>query len=103
MVFTLSGNSCIYSFAAVSAFACLRCRPESELFRIEFSDLHVSKEDSVRPWCDQLESQLFKAGYFADEHSVLLPADVAAIVDSPQRETLRVHEPWQLARQSDRT
>jgi hypothetical protein len=68
-------------------------RSEAKLFRIEFSDLHVSKEDSVKPWCDQLESQLFEAEYLADEDSVFVPADVAAIVHPSQKETLRVREP----------
>jgi hypothetical protein len=76
---------------------------EAKLFGIEFSDLHVSKEDSVKPRCDQLDAQLFEAEYLADENSVLVPADVAAIVDSSQQETRRVRELWQLARQSDRT
>jgi hypothetical protein len=57
---------------------------EAKLFGIEFSDLHVSKEDSVKPGCDQLYAQLFEAEYFADKHSVLVPANVTAIVDSPQ-------------------
>jgi hypothetical protein len=57
---------------------------EAKLFGIEFSDLHVSKEDSVESRCDQLDSQLFEAEYFTDEDSVLVPANVAAIVDSSQ-------------------
>ena len=75
---------------------------EAKLFGIEFSYLHLSKENSIKPRCDQLNSQLFEAEYFADEDPVLVPADVAAIVDSSQLETLRVPELWQLARQSDR-
>jgi hypothetical protein len=75
---------------------------EAKLFGIEFSDLHVSKEDSVKARCNQLDAQIFEAEYFANEDSVLVPADVAAIVDSPQQETLWVPELWQLARQSDR-
>ena len=47
---------------------------EAKVFRIELSDLHVSKEDSVKPWCDQLECQLFEAEYLADEDSVFVPA-----------------------------
>jgi hypothetical protein len=54
--------------------------PKTKFFHIEFSDLHFSKEDSIKPGCDQLECQLFKAEYLADEDSVLVPADVAAIV-----------------------
>jgi hypothetical protein len=53
---------------------------------------HFSKEDSIKPWCDQLECQLFEAEYFADEDSVFMPAYVAAIVHPSQRETLRVPE-----------
>ena len=63
---------------------------EAKLFGIEFSYLHVSKQDSVKAGCDQLDSQLFEAEYLADEYSVLVPANVAAIVDSSQQETLRV-------------
>src|ERR1700721_4025035 len=77
-------------------------RSEAKLFRIELSDLHVSKEGSIKPWCDQLECQLFEAEYLADEDSVLVPTDVAAIVDPSQKETLWVRELRQLARQSDR-
>ena len=76
-------------------------RSEPMLFRIEFSDLHVSKEDPVKPWCDQLECQLFEAEYLADKDPVLVPADVAAIVHPSQKETLRVGELRQLARQSN--
>jgi hypothetical protein len=28
------------------------CSSKTKLFHVEFSDLHVSKEDSVEPWCD---------------------------------------------------
>jgi hypothetical protein len=75
---------------------------ETKFFGIEFSDLHVSKEDFIKPWCDQLDAQLFEAKDLADEHSVLVPADVAAIVDSSLQEPLRIYERWQLSRQSDR-
>ena len=77
-------------------------RSEAKLFGIKLSDLHVSKENSVKPGRYQLDAQLFEAEYFADEHSVFVPADVAAIVDSSQQKTLRVRELWQLARQPDR-
>jgi hypothetical protein len=69
-----------------------RCSSKTKLVRIEFSGLHVSKEDSVKPWCHQLESQLFEAEYFADEDSVFVPADVAAIVHPSQKQTFRVRE-----------
>jgi hypothetical protein len=78
------------------------CSSKTKLFHIEFSDFHVSKEDSVKPWCDQLKRQLFEAEYLADEDSAFVPADVAAIVHPSQKETLRVRELRQLAWQSDR-
>ena len=74
---------------------------EAKVFRIELSDLHVSKEGSVKPWCDQLECQLFEAEYLADEDSVFVPADVAAIVHPSQKETLAIRELRQLAWQPD--
>ncbi len=75
--------------------------PKTKLFHIEFSDLHISKEDSIKPWCDQLESQFLEAEYLADENSVFMPADIAAIVRPSQKETLRVRELRQLAWHSD--
>jgi hypothetical protein len=78
------------------------CSSKTKLFHIECPDLHVSKEDSIKPWCDQLEYQLFEAEYLADEDSVFVPADVAAIVHPSQEETFRVRELRQLAWQSDR-
>jgi hypothetical protein len=70
--------------------------PETKLFHVKFSDLHVPKEDSIKRWCDRLESQLFETEYLTDEDPVLVPADVAAILHPPQKETLRVRELWQL-------
>jgi hypothetical protein len=66
-------------------------------FSIELSDLHVSKEDSIEPRCDQLKRQLFEAEDLTDENSVFVPADVAAIVHPSQKETIRVRELRQLA------
>src|ERR1700757_1436515 len=77
------------------------CSPGAKLFRIEFSDLHVSKEDSVESWCYQLKCQLFEAEYLADEDSRLMPTDVSAIVHASQQKTFRVIEFRQLAWQSD--
>ena len=74
---------------------------KAKLFGIEFSDLHVSKEDSVKPWCHRLESQLFEAEYLADEYSCLVPTDVSTIVHPSQKKSLRVVELRQLARESD--
>ena len=66
------------------------CSSKAKLFHIQFSDLHVSKEDSINPRRDQLECPLFEAEYLADEDSVFMSADVAAIVHPSQKETLRV-------------
>jgi hypothetical protein len=78
------------------------CSSKTKLFYMEFSDLHVSKEDSIKPRYDQLKRQLLEAEYLADEDSVFVPANVAAIVHPSQKETFRVRELRQLARQSDR-
>jgi hypothetical protein len=60
------------------------CSSKAKLFHIEFSDL-------------QLKSQLFEAKYLADEDSVSVPADVAAIIHPSEKETLRIRELRQLA------
>jgi hypothetical protein len=78
------------------------CSSKAKLFQVEFSNCHVSKEDCVKPWRDQLEAQLFEPEYLADKDSVFVPADVAAIVHPSQKEPLRVRELRQFARQSDR-
>ena len=70
---------------------------ETKFFGIKFSDLHVSKEDSVKPWCHQLESQLFETEYLADENSCLVPTDVSAVVHPSQQKTYRVIEFRQIA------
>jgi hypothetical protein len=74
--------------------------PEAKLFHVKFSDLHVSKEDSVKPWCYQLKCQLFETEDLADEDSRLMPADVSAIVHPSQQNAFRVIEFRQLAWQS---
>jgi hypothetical protein len=71
--------------------------PETKLFHVKFPDLHVSKEDSVKSWCYQLECQLFEAEYLADEDSRLMPTDVSAIVHPSQQKTYRVIEFRQIA------
>ena len=68
------------------------CSSKAKLFHIEFSDLHVSKEDPVKPLVSPTKCQLLEAEYFADEASVFVPADVAAVVHSSEKETLRLHE-----------
>jgi hypothetical protein len=77
------------------------CSPEAKLFRIEFSYLHVSKEDSVKSWRHQLKCQLFEAEYLADEDSRLMPNDVSAIIHPSQQKAFRVIEFRQLAWQAD--
>src|SRR6516162_2708700 len=74
-------------------------RSEAELFCIEFSDLHVSEENPIKPRSRQFESQFFKAEYLADEDSVFVPAYVAAIVHTSEKKILWVgvlrHFAWQ--------
>src|SRR5437868_6784245 len=47
------------------------CSSKTKLLHIEFSDLHISKVDSVKSWRNQLQGQLLEAEYVADEDSVL--------------------------------
>jgi hypothetical protein len=61
------------------------CSSKAKLFGIEFSDIHFSKEDSIKPWWNQLQRQLFEPEDFADEDSVFVPADVAAIINPSQK------------------
>jgi len=63
---------------------------KTKLFHVEFSDLHISEEDSIKPRCDELKCQLFETEHLADEDSVLVPADVAAIIHPSEKHTLRV-------------
>src|SRR5580700_663619 len=70
---------------------------KTKFFRIQFSDLHISKEDSVEIWCDQLKSQLFKAKYFANEDPGFVAANIAAVVHPSEKNTLRVRVLRQLA------
>ena len=76
---------------------------ETKLFGIEFSDLQVSKVNSVEPWCGQLKCELFEAEYFADEDSGLVPANVATVIHFSQKKPFGVRELRQCAWQSDRT
>jgi hypothetical protein len=68
------------------------CGSKAKIFHIAFSNLHVSKEDSIKSWRDQFECQHFEAEYFADEGSILAPTDVAIIFHSPEKETFWVRE-----------
>jgi hypothetical protein len=68
---TLS-RSCIYNHLRLVNFPSVPelFRPrviKTKLFHVEFSDFHVSKEHSIKTWCDQLECQLFEPEYLADE------------------------------------
>ena len=58
--------------------------PEPQSFNIELSDLSLTEEHLVKVFRNQLETEILKAKDFADEDSVLVPTDVATIVDSPR-------------------
>lgn len=70
------------------------CSSETKFLHIEFSDLHVSEEDSVEAGCDQLKSQFFEAKRCADKDSVLVPTDVSSVVHSSQQKPLGIGELW---------
>lgn len=73
-----------------------RHKPQS--FKVELSDLELAEEDLVEVVGHKLKSQILKAKDLADEHPVLMPADIAAIVYPPDQESLGVDEFNQIAR-----
>jgi hypothetical protein len=56
----------------------------------------MSKKDSVKPWCDPLQSQFLEAKDFANKDPVLVPADVPGVVHSSLQKTFtgeRLYKP----------
>jgi hypothetical protein len=53
-------NCCVQANALVDSSDHSSRSSEAKFFGIEFSDLHGSKENSVKPRCDQLDAQLFE-------------------------------------------
>jgi hypothetical protein len=65
-------------------------RPESQGFNVEFSDLDLTEENLVKAFRDQFESEFLKAKDLADKDPVLVPINVATIVDAPRHEAVRI-------------
>jgi hypothetical protein len=62
--------------------------PERESFNVEPSGLDITEEDLVEVFRYLLKAELFKAEDLADENPVLMPTDVAAVIDSPRYEAV---------------
>ena len=57
---------------------------KAEFFRVQLSDLQITEVDTVKSRVNELEAQLLKPEYFADEDPGFVPADVATVVDTSQ-------------------
>ena len=65
-------------------------RPEAKRFRVKLANLNIPKIYLVKIFLDLLEAENLKSKDLADEHPVFMPADVAAVVDSPEFKSLRM-------------
>ena len=59
-------------------------RPESQSFNVELSDLNLTEEHLVEVFRYELETEILKAKDLTDEDSVLVPTDIATIVNPPR-------------------
>ena len=66
-------------------------RSEAKRFRVKLTNLNISKIDLVETFTDLLEAENLEAKNLADEYPALMPADVAAVVDSPEFKSLRMN------------
>jgi hypothetical protein len=68
------------------------CSSKTKLFHVEFSDLHISEEDSIKPGVINSSAYSSKRNTSLMKTLFFVPADVAAIVHLSQKETLRARE-----------
>lgn len=63
---------------------------EAKRFRSKLTDLNIPEVDLVTICFDLLEAEHLKSKDLANEHPTFMPADVAAVVDSPKFKSLRI-------------
>ena len=63
---------------------------EAKRFRVKLANLNIPKIDFVKVFLDLLQTENFKSKDLANEHPVFMPADVAAVVDSPEFKSHRI-------------
>jgi hypothetical protein len=78
-------------------------RPEAQCFRVKLANLNIPKIDLVEVFIGLLETEHLKSKDCADEHPAFVPADVAAVVHSPEHKPVRINELDRIARQKHRT
>jgi hypothetical protein len=65
-------------------------RPEPKRFRVKLANLNIPKIYLVKVFLDLLEAENLKSKDLANEHPAFMPADVAAVVNSPEFKSLRM-------------
>ena len=66
-------------------------RPEAKRFRVKLANLNIPKIYLVKTFLDLLEAENLKSKDLANEHPAFMPADVAAVVNSPEFKSLRMN------------
>jgi hypothetical protein len=66
-------------------------RPEAKRFRVKLANLNIAEIYFVRIFLDLLEAENLKSKDLANEHPAFMPADVAAVVNSPEFKSLRMN------------
>jgi len=66
-------------------------RPEAKRFRVKLANLNIPKIDFVEVFVDLLEAENLKSKNLADEYPAFVPADVAAVVHSPEQKSVRIN------------
>jgi hypothetical protein len=59
-------------------------RPKAKCVRVKFTNLDIPKANLVKVFLDLLDAENLKSKDLANEHSAFMPADVTAIVHSPE-------------------
>jgi hypothetical protein len=65
--------------------------PEAQRFGVKLTNFNITKIDLVKVIIDLLEAKSFKSKDLTDEYPAFLPADVAAIVHSPEFKSGRMN------------
>ena len=78
-------------------------RPEAKRFRVKLTNLNIPKIDLVEVFVDLLKAENLKSKNLADEYPAFMPADVAAVVHSPEHKSHRIDVLDQISRKHHRT
>jgi hypothetical protein len=67
-------------------------RPEAKRFRVKLTNLDIPEIDLVETFINLLEADDLKSENFADKYPAFMPAYVAAVVHSPEHDSMRINE-----------